>query len=100
MLRLNNRSGLLSLASLPLLAVFLVVAFTSLSSIDRYRLGEVVTHSGMAGEPVSRAQERFEEYAREVGLDAQSMPISLRQELSSGPRVGLDDCSIPWGHTH
>jgi len=40
---------------------------------------------------------------KQVGLDMASVPVELRREWASAPRVGIDDCGVPGthaGHSH
>jgi len=61
------------------------------------------TGATAAVQPLPAKTAKFEAFVKQVGLDMASVPVELRREWASAPRVGIDDCGVPGthaGHSH
>ena len=65
--------------------------------------GRTATGDPKPAQPESANGEGFEAFVREVGIDMAAVPIAVRREWASAPRLKIDDCAIPGthaGHAH
>jgi len=79
-----------------------VLAATALSATASADPGST---AGAAVPAQSRSAKtaKFEDFVRQVGIDMTTVPIAVRRDWASAPRLIIDDCGIPGthaGHSH
>jgi len=60
--------------------------------------GGRATDDTKPAQPQSANGERLEAFAQQVGIDMAEVPIEIRREWASAPRLEIDDCAIPGTH--
>jgi len=55
---------------------------------------------GAAASAETRAADAqsFEAFVQQVGIDMSEVPIAVRREWASAPKLGIDDCAVPGTH--
>jgi len=84
-------------------AGWLVLAAAAFSATVAGADAGSTTGATAAAQPQPAKTAKFEAFVKQVGLDMSSVPVELRREWASAPRVGIDDCGVPGthaGHSH
>lgn len=80
------------------LAGCLVLAVTALAATVTLDAESTMGAATVPVQPQSADAAKFEAFVREVGIDMTTVPIAIRRQWASAPRVGIDDCAIPGTH--
>lgn len=81
---------------------FCVLAATAFSAAASADPGPA-TGATVPGQPQPAKTAKFEDFVRQVGIDMTTVPIAVRRDWASAPRLIIDDCGIPGthaGHSH
>jgi len=81
---------------------FCVLAATAASGAASADPGSA-TGATVPGQPQSVKTAKFEDFVRQVGIDMTTVPIAVRHEWASAPKLIIDDCGIAGthaGHSH